>query len=427
MLDIVLSLIPITLIGIVLWLLLRPTFLRSRLSRIRERRIYQRARDAEGPSAPSRLPFVYVAAAWMAVLVIGIAFAPSQPAVTEAIGNTQQTWSAYRSLVTAAAFVVALIIHLRPNHSRALKYGIVFAAIPSLDLFVSGGTLRDVIAGYRDLLDALVTGVLIVLAFWWIAAFLAIGASLPRWCKAARTISETGRATSALYLFAFFRSSGFGPGVLLCLFFVHDIGLLLLAGRYVLVEAFRLHPIVYLRSFRHDGAAITFGRAVAPALAPLGVIRALVHGKQTGSTLLSRTSIWQFGLLATVADEHWQSWVGEALAQATLAVVDCTMPSKSVDWEIRTSLEKLGPRRVLVTSAQRDAASPLGFGEVLFYTNDPAGRRALKRQVREWAAGVLGFDLRKALRIRIFAWSFIGVFALARLVLVTLLLTFAQA
>jgi hypothetical protein len=108
------------------------------------------------------------------------------------------------------------------------------------------------------------------------------------------------------FLFTLVHVPAAGPLILILFFFAKDLMLVLLMIRYLSGERFRRQPVIYLRSFYYDAAAKVFGEAVAPALAPFGVIKGIVHSKQTGGALFSRTSIWQFGLVATVPDAHWK-------------------------------------------------------------------------------------------------------------------------
>jgi hypothetical protein len=212
--------------------------------------------------------------------------------------------------------IAAIFVHLRPNHSRQLKYTLLLGSIPATDVFLFGAVIRDQLSAVdfsteRSILIALLLLAVVVVSLWWVIAFIAISLSLPYLIRAWTREAKPPKAQ--LYVFSLLRMRFFTLSILPCLLVAPVIAIIFLSGRFVLGQAFRRHPIVYLRSFRYEGSTAIFGRAVAPGLAPFGVIRALVHESQTGRTLLSKTSIWQFGVLATVSDASWRSWVEDAI------------------------------------------------------------------------------------------------------------------
>jgi hypothetical protein len=122
-----------------------------------------------------------------------------------------------------------------------------------------------------------------------------------------------------------------GPLIVVTYFISSDvITLILLMSRYVIVERFRSESIIYLRSFAYEEAAEILGEAVVPAVSCFGVLKALVHHLQPEAALLSRTSIWQFGFIATAPDEYWRNWVTEALQSASLVIIDRSIATESI-------------------------------------------------------------------------------------------------
>ena len=165
-----------------------------------------------------------------------------------------------------------------------------------------------------------------------------------------------------------------------------DLLLVLLVVRYKAIERFLQRPIVYLRSFQHQHANQVFGRAIAPALSGYGVIIGLVHNLQTGSRLFSRTSLWQFGWMAVVPEGRWQEWVSTALDRASLAIVDCSVVTESVLWEIRTAVSALDVTRIAVIRGTRDGNYHDFPGVQVFeYSNENSQElRQLKEKLRRW-------------------------------------------
>ena len=83
-------------------------------------------------------------------------------------------------------------------------------------------------------------------------------------------------------------------------------------------------------------------------MADSGVIVGLVTSAQTNSVLMSRTSIWQCGLMAVIPDEHWREWVDNVLQTASLSIIDSTVATDSVLWEIQTASRLMPPNDIAI-------------------------------------------------------------------------------
>jgi len=426
-LETAIALIPFTIVMTVLWLAVRPTFFRRLLSGMREKRLYRKGRMLAAGKPPPTFTFPYVIVAWSFFFVMGISFPP--PALLsgslDQIAELGRQYNSYRLLAMIPLVMAAVVIHLRPNHSRELKYTLVLILLPAVSLFATGAQTRDLFSGRSietahptiaySIIYAVVVFVSLAISLWYVFVFLALSLFASYWIKTGRVT----RSSSGKIGFAFFRVRFFGPFMLLC-GLAPDIAVVFLGGRYVLGEAFRRHPIVYLRSFRHEGAGKIFGRAIAPALAPFGVIRALVHESQTGRVLLSSTSIWQFGSLETVPDASWQSWVSDAVRSSSLAVIDCTVRTESVDWEIQTSLRELDAGRVLVMTTDQAPVVAANGATVSSYAADRGGIKRLRAQVTSWAGQALNINMRKAKGIAACVWLLVLATVLLRIFLVPL-------
>jgi hypothetical protein len=432
MADEIYSYLPQALLLTAILLVVLPTFIRRFLAGIREKAIYKTERTLTTDRPLPRFALPYVVIIWCISPIIGIICAPLLEAVPAILADFYQgdltgfeklpvvlvgmanviirEFTTFEKLPLVLVAIAVVIIHLRPNHSRELKYTLLIGAMPAFTLFMSG---PEVLAGFifasnESFIPFLL---LIQLILWPVCAFVAASWYMSYWV---RTRDVTQCSSIGPYVFSFFRSRSLGPVSLLCLFFFPSLAIVLFTGRYVLVEAFRRHPIIYLRSFHHEEAARTFGRAISPALGPFGVIKALVHGSQTGRLLLSGTSIWQFGIVTTVSDASWQTWVSEAIQNCSLAVIDCTVRTESVDWEIQTSLGKLDPSRILVINMDYSGARVMPHGvSAVPYSIDRRGLARLRSQVTSWAHKALNIDERRARRVRRCAWLLLlGVVAL---------------
>jgi hypothetical protein len=103
--------VPLVILAVyafVIWLFLGQTFIRRWISSVGTSSIYRRVPTSIATSLPPRIALPYVLIIWSAVLVVGLF-----PATNAALQ--------FSDLLMIVALLSALIIHLRPNHSRELK------------------------------------------------------------------------------------------------------------------------------------------------------------------------------------------------------------------------------------------------------------------------------------------------------------------
>jgi hypothetical protein len=280
---------------------------------------------------------------------------------------------------------------MRPNHSRQLKYSLVMASlplpqlllIPSIALQASGHVHG---ADKTLLLVASAMGVLVT--SWPVLVVTGIALLGRTWIKRSSK-GPPPMSPWERFVFAFVHMRYAGPLFFICFLLSANVLLVMLAIRYVAVERFRYQPVVYLRSFHHKSAAEIFGRSIAPGMASLGVIKALVHDQQKGSVLLSNASIWQFGLIATVPDTHWQEWVTKDLARACLVIIDSSILTRGVQWEIDAALLYVKGENLLIITDGRElelASPPI---TILHYIGQPNALARLRSSVATWGRSAL--------------------------------------
>ena len=289
-------------------------------------------------------------------------------------------------LAPPLCFFIAAIIHFRPNHSRLLKYFVLLLPLPLDDLmYLPGELFLGPHAGrsFNFYIECLIS---FPVTAWGLTLSMVLMIFGIYWLK--RTENNTCSFSRYEYtVFHFIRAKWSGLFMLiLILVNFKNLLLVLLVVRYIAIERFLQRPIVYLRSFHHQHADQVFGRAIAPALSSYGVIIGLVHNLQTGSRLFSRTSLWQFGWMAVVPDGRWQEWVSAALNQASLAIIDGSVVTESVLWEIRTAVSALDVTRIAVIRGTHDSNCHDFPGVQVFeYSNENSqALRQLKEKLHRW-------------------------------------------
>jgi hypothetical protein len=313
--------------------------------------------------------------------------------------------------------IAGILVHFRPDHSRQLKYSLIMAGFPLLGLFLVPRSILDAVERMLPAAGISVSFLKVALLFctiFWSVLLVSIMAVLGgMWIRRQASTSQSQPRSWEQLLFTVVHMRYAGPLIVVCFFFSKDLMLVLLMIRYLTVERFRRQPVIYLRSFHYDDAATVFGDAVAPALAPFGVLKGLVHSQQTGGALFSRTSIWQLGLMATVPDARWRDWVTKALRSARLVIIDSSVATESVMWEISSALHYVGQRRVLIIATDQAPINTTGDVEVIKYGKGGKAMARLQRDIAGWAGRALPSDSSKLVLVATVVWICVLLLAIA--------------
>ena len=265
---------------------------------------------------------------------------------------------ANRLVITPSFLFLALLVHLRPNHSRALKYSLVLFPLVVPDLVTLTARFNNDTWLWLSVLIEL--GPIVIL--------FAISVGGAYWIRnLLREQVPKNPTPQATKIFAFITWPSIG--VLLVASLVLSMWTPLaiyLVSRYVLIERFSLNPILYLRAFGYDNAQNVYAKVVAPAMLDFGVLSALVHARQKASVLTSQASLLHFGKLATVPDAVWKQWVEYWSERASLVIVDATARTTNIDWEIETTrrIHRQHPVLILASECENDL-SVITYGNSL--------------------------------------------------------------
>jgi hypothetical protein len=369
-------------------------------------------------SAPGYIALPYVLGFWTFAVLLGLILAPGVD--LSILLNPRSGELRLLGLAMQFPFIVCVIagilVHFRPNHSRELKYSLIMAGFPLLSLFLVPRSILDAVerAPAAGISVSFLKVALLFCAIFWSVLLVSIMAVLGgMWIRRQASNSQSLPRAWEQLLFTVVHMRYAGPLIVVCYFFSKDLMLVLLMIRYLTVERFRRTPVVYLRSFHYDDAAEVFGDAIAPALAPFGVVKGLVHSQQTGGALFSRTSIWQLGLMATVPDARWRDWVTKALRSATLVIVDSSVATESVIWEISAALHYVGQRCVLIITADQAPINTIGDVELIKYGKGGKAMKRLRRDIAGWAGRALPSGRSRLVLVAIVVWSCVLLLAIA--------------
>lgn len=137
--------------------------------------------------------------------------------------------------------------------------------------------------------------------------------------------------------------------------------------RYLLGERLGKEPILYLRSFHDGDAATAYGGMINGITARFGVVVGLVHVQQRPSELHRLGSFLNHARFKTVPDEWWQDWVSAHLRRCSALVIDISMATPSVAWELDRALATVPRDRILILAEKGAAVSPPADVPVIRY------------------------------------------------------------
>jgi hypothetical protein len=115
--------------------------------------------------------------------------------------------------------------------------------------------------------------------------------------------------------------------------------------------------------------------------------------------------------MAVVPDQQWREWVERTLRGATLAIVDCTITTDSVLWEIQTAVRMLRANHVALIMNE-DGNVPVDIPNVRLFTYPSALDRlvGLKYELKIWANHVLSEHISLTPYLEIAVWTIILTF-----------------
>jgi hypothetical protein len=182
----------------------------------------------------------------------------------------------------------------------------------------------------------------------------------------------------------------------LFVFPIYPINLIWIWIRYFIVEKASQRPILYFRSFRDSDVPTAFGRIVAKAAQPFGVVLAIVHENQPGSSLTRYTGVAEQPREVVVSDAAWHEWVAERLRNASAIVVDATVQTEGIAWEIQAVQSSDCAHRAIVLLEEGSASVVPKKFATLRYALDRNSVRRAKAELRLWLQNVVTEDMRSS-------------------------------
>ena len=174
--------------------------------------------------------------------------------------------------------------------------------------------------------------------------------------------------------------------VVLTISFVIPLPILIfyLILRYIIGMRLEKAPIIYLRSFHYSEGPTALGHIVGRIASRFGILYALVHKEQKGSDLLAESRITEQTLVATVPDSEWQNYVTTMLKSCSVVIIDQSLTTDSLQWEINNSIEFVDNMRIAILQKKGTNAKKVQDIWTLEYDLDKDSKKKARRALLSW-------------------------------------------
>ncbi|MBL8915093.1 MAG: type II secretion system protein GspG [Archangium sp.] len=259
--------------------------------------------------------------------------------------------------LSAFGILAAWLVHSLPGHKRNAKYALFYLSTQTLSGIMLVGSLsrsgKDEFAIFFGLFFVGGTLFNVICALMCLRLFRPDAPLTDGDETAARALEWYRRVT-------WFQGSDLESAIVMAFFNVIGLSGVYLMIRWCAKARVGRHSIVYLRSFHYEDAGQVFGGVVTPALFRMAPSTGLVH----------------------LTQRH--------LERALAVVLDVSVMSQSVEWEVATVRAKLPPERIIVLHRSDVAAPSLPGLNVLAYdASSKDGIMKARLGLAQWAAGAL--------------------------------------
>ena len=290
--------------------------------------------------------------------------------------------------------LLAVALHYLPDTSRRLKYELLAAALsvlavpgllsdPWSQVDMVGRDSAEILGGYY--------GLFLSQTFY----FALAGVALYPLLRAKGSAAE--RRASLLYRLTY-RLKGV-PVLLTAITPLLPVGggvgggFACFVACYLIGEKALERPFLYLRSFHDRNTTVALGKIVMPAVGRFAPVLASAHALQPPEELYRRTNILTTTRLTLMLDTAWQEWILATLPCCHAVLIDISVRSEGLLWELERAREALSPQRIVVLAEEGVPFLDIpGVREVRYqlgWRGQRAARKALRRWLKELRASPL--------------------------------------
>lgn len=347
----------------------------------------------------------YVPLPWSLALLIIHSFVLAIWLLPEFLQRPDEVGPAIRSFSYVTGYgllALAIGIHYLPNSRRRVKYELLAAALAVMSVpacFDDPWNHASIVGQPTALISAEYLGNMLSAAFY----FLLAG-----WLSCRILKKNPGRlsgnkvadfywlthsmraAPAGMIAFApLFPGGGFFGGALAYL-----------TARFLFGEKALENPILYLRSFHDQNLSEVLAKIVMPEASRLGPVKSVAHDLQPASEIYRRATAIDSARLFVLSSKDWQESIAALLPHCRAVILDVSIPSQSVLWELEQARLQLSKERILVlvrqdvdfdVSGEADEVGKKGE-TVLRYGLDPKSRKRARKDLRQWLERLRKFE-----------------------------------
>jgi hypothetical protein len=142
----------------------------------------------------------------------------------------------------------------------------------------------------------------------------------------------------------------------------------------------------YLRSFHDHDTSVVLAKLVMPTAGRLAPVLATAHDLQPPEELYRRTNVLTTSRVTVLPDAAWREWLLSALPRCRAALIDVSMGSEGVLWELEQAKVILPPTRFMVLTQGKVPPPTLDLTDVtvVLYQLGWRGRFRARKALRSW-------------------------------------------
>lgn len=157
-----------------------------------------------------------------------------------------------------------------------------------------------------------------------------------------------------------------------------------LVMRYRSVQWMGNCPIVYLRSFSQENAPRVFQKVISDPANKYGVLVALVHESQSASDLTTNYDFLEGSQFSGSCDDDWQAWAADKIEQASAVIIDYSIATEGIRWEVEYALEHSDPSRIVMIVQQGSTIEAPAGVHVIKHEDSRVGFGKVSDEFEKW-------------------------------------------
>lgn len=288
-------------------------------------------------------------------------------------------------LLGYAMLVLAVALHYIPGTSRRLKYELLAAAFTVLavpGILVDPWTQADIIGQDPATMLGGFYGLFLAQTVYFVLAGVVVrrllrakGNAAERRASTLHRLTQRFKAILPL-LVGLVPTLPVGSGL--------GCGFAFLVACYLIGEKALERPILYLRSYHDHNTSLVLAKIVLPMAVRFAPVLATAHALQPPEELYRRANSLISVRLKLLPNAAWQEWILAVLPRCQAVLIDVSVASASLLWELEHARAVLPAERIIVMAQEEAPHLDLPGVTILRYRLGWRGRWAARKALHRW-------------------------------------------